>query len=78
MRRVTGRKLEPLRAGLFGWENAAGPPARGAVFHVGVERIPAPGDPQRDGVGGAPFVERAVVEKADQRVHPALGHDDLP
>src|SRR5262249_30983120 len=52
---------------------AARAPLLRGVLQPGVEHIAAAGDPQGDGVGRAPFVERVGIEEADERVERLAG-----
>src|SRR5439155_9632964 len=55
------------------WTITTGPPATRGVFKPGVEHVASSGEAQCDGVGRAPFVECASVEKAHQDVNRPAG-----
>src|ERR1043166_2151658 len=56
---------------------ASRPPMAGGVFDIGQENVATTLQPQRDGVGRAPLVECAGVEKTDQDMKLALWADQL-
>src|SRR2546427_6777705 len=73
---------EPARGGIAQLRKTAraitaAPPAAGAIFDKGMEKIPAALQSQGDRTRSAPLVERVRIEKAHQNVKAARGARQL-